>query len=386
MRKTKKTFAFLFLLIITALFTDKTFIVCADAISDSVTEQLNNLDLSKLEQFFNSIFSFEGISFTSYLTNLLSGNYNINFSTIISYVLNVFLNSIIDFMPTFISIISICIFSAIIKQVRNSFLSESVAEIAFYICMCTIAVLLLGQIVNVFNSGKIVIKNIAILSEIMSPIILTLMIAIGGNVSATVYNPAVTFLTNGVINLILYVLFPLIIISFAFSFASNFSSEIKLSKFSDFINSSIKWIIGITATVFGVFLSIQGITSACYDGISIKAVKYTVSNSIPIVGGFLKDGFDLIVAGSVLIKQAIGLSCVFGLFFLIISPVLSIAVFSLMLKLCSAIIETVSDARLSNFCLSITKSLGYVTAVLLLVGFMFFIMVLLMIFSANAFI
>ena len=386
MRKTKKTFAFLFLLIITALFTDKTFIVCADAISDSVTEQLNNLDLSKLEQFFNSIFSFEGISFTSYLTNLLSGNYNINFSTIISYVLNVFLNSIIDFMPTFISIISICIFSAIIKQVRNSFLSESVAEIAFYICMCTIAVLLLGQIVNVFNSGKIVIKNIAILSEIMSPIILTLMIAIGGNVSATVYNPAVTFLTNGVINLILYVLFPLIIISFAFSFASNFSSEIKLSKFSDFINSSIKWIIGITATVFGVFLSIQGITSACYDGISIKAIKYTVSNSIPIVGGFLKDGFDLIVAGSVLIKQAIGLSCVFGLFFLIISPVLSIAVFSLMLKLCSAIIETVSDARLSNFCLSITKSLGYVTAVLLLVGFMFFIMVLLMIFSANAFI
>ena len=181
-------------------------------------------------------------------------------------------------------------------------------------------------------------------------------------------------------------MFPLIIISFTFSFASNFSSEIKLSKFSDFINSSIKWIIGITATVFGVFLSIQGITSACYDGISIKAIKYTVSNSIPIVGGFLKDGFDLIVAGSVLIKQAIGLSCVFGLFFLIISPVLSIAVFSLMLKLCSAIIETVSDARLSNFCLSITKSLGYVTAALLLVGFMFFIMVLLMIFSANAFI
>ena len=360
--------------------------VCADAISDSVTEQLNNLDLSKLEQFFNSIFTFEGISFTSYLTNLLSGNYNINFSTIISYVLNVFFNSIIDFMPTFISIISICIFSAIIKQVRNSFLSESVAEIAFYICMCAIAVLLLGQIVNVFNSCKIVIKNIAILSDIMSPIILTLMIAIGGNVSATVYNPAVTFLTNGVINLILYVLFPLIIISFTFSFASNFSSEIKLSKFSDFINSSIKWIIGITAPVFGVFLSIQGITSACYDGISIKAIKYTVSNSIPIVGGFLKDGFDFIVAGSVLIKQAIGLSCVFGLFFLIISPVLSIAVFSLMLKLCSAIIETVSDARLSNFCLSITKSLGYVTAALLLVGFMFFIMVLLMIFSANAFI
>jgi hypothetical protein len=54
-------------------------------------------------------------------------------------------------------------------------------------------------------------------------------------------------------------------------------------------------------------MTVQGITSASIDGISIRATKYAISNSIPIVGGFLRDGFDIVIAGSVLIKNAVGI-------------------------------------------------------------------------------
>ena len=165
----------------------------------------------------------------------------------------------------------------------------------------------------------------------MSPIILTLMVASGGNVSASIYTPTVAFLSNGIISIFLYLIMPLVALTFIFNMISNFSSSIKLEKFSAVATSLMKWVIGFILTIFTVFLSIQGITSATFDGISIKATKYAISNSVPLVGGLIRDGFDLIIAGSILIKNVVGITGVFALFYTIISPILTIFVFSLML-------------------------------------------------------
>jgi stage III sporulation protein AE len=224
------------------------------------------------------------------------------------------------------------------------------------------------------------------LTEIMSPIIITLMVASGGKVSAGVYRPAVAFLSNGVIEICAKILLPIVGITLIINLISNFSSVIKLNKFSDFTSSIIKWVLGIIITVFSIFMTIQGITSATFDGISIRATKYAISNSIPLVGGFIKDGFDLIVAGNVLIKNTLGIVVVFALVYTILSPVFLILSFSLMLKLVSGITEPISDGRISNFCTSISKSISFLLSIILMVGFMIFVTVLLMIFSANAFI
>lgn len=50
--------------------------------------------------------------------------------------------------------------------------------------------------------------------------------------------------------------------------------------------------IGLSITIFTFFMSAQGLSSAVIDGVSFRAAKYAITNSIPIVGGFLKDGFD----------------------------------------------------------------------------------------------
>lgn len=386
--KNKKIFIilcfWLFVLVILSFFSNIN--VKADDLSDTIKEQLGNLDYTNLENFFNSLNVQGGTSFNSFINLLLEGKYNLDFNSIIGYVLNIFLSDVKNVLPTFLSIIAISIFCAIIKQIKNSFLSDSVAEICFYVCFSAIVALLLVQLIDMFQNTKNIIKNIANLTEIMSPIILTLMIAVGGNVSATVYKPTVAFLSGGIVNIILYVVLPLTALMTVFSVSTNLSQEIKLNKFSDLSSSIIKWVFGIIVCIFTSFLSVQGITSASFDGVSIKAAKYAISNSIPIVGGFLKEGFDLIVAGSVLIKQTIGLACVFALFYLIISPVLYMTAFSLLLKFVAAITETISDIRISNFCLLLSKTITYLIVSLLVVALMFFISTLLMIFSANAFI
>ncbi len=359
----------------------------AETLSESIDSQLENLDLSELENFFNDIEDNpQKGGFIDNIKNLLNGTSNFDYNSLLNYTLQIFFSRVYNLLPIMISIVAIALFSGLINNIKTSFLSDSISDIIFFVCLLTIILLLSSTLISSYENIKNAIENIAKLSEIMSPIIITLMVASGGNTSAAIYTPTVSFLSNGIITIILSFILPLVTCIFIFGIVSNFSKSIKLNKFIQFFESIIKWTLGLIITIFSVFVTIQGITSASFDGISIKATKYTISNSVPIIGGFLKDGFDLIIAGSVLIKNAVGVGVIFSLFYTILSPVLFLGALSLMLKLVASIIEPISDERISNFCMQTSKSITYLNVCILMVGFMFFIIVLLMICSANAFV
>ena len=357
----------------------------ADELSDNINEQLENLDLTKLEEFFNNIEGINSATFNDYLSSLLNGEYKVDSNSIVEYVVNILVTNVKVFIPNLILIVIVSILFSILKNFNTQKLSIATDGTIKLISLMSVFLLVIPTMISFFEIAENIIKSIANMSEIMSPIILTLMVASGGNVSASVYKPVTTFLSNGVINIVLSVILPLVSISFIFALISNFSNNVKLEKFSEVANSIIKWIIGLTSIIFGIFVTIQGLTSATYDGISIKATKYAISNSIPLVGGMLKDSFDLVVAGSVLIKNTIGIIIVFGIFYLVISPVLKMAVYSIMLKIVAGIVDSFGCGNISNFCYTSSKSIGSLIAGTLLSGLMCFITILLMILSVNAF-
>ncbi len=382
--KIKVAILFIIIIFIVPIFSVKT--VCADSLSDTINEQIENIDLSELENFFNNITNLpENINFHDCIFAMISGNFNINFDSLSNYLLSTFFSGIKRCLPTFLSIIAIALFCGLIQKIKSSFIENEIANLITIVCLLSIILIITSEIISIWENAKNTIKNIANLTEIMSPIILTLMVASGGNVSASVYNPSVTFLSNGVINIFLSLIMPLVGLMIIFSVINEFSSTAKLEKFNEVCATIIKWVIGIVVSVFTIFLSVQGLTSATFDGISIKATKYAISNSIPIIGGFIKDGFDLIVAGSILIKSVVGIIGVFALFYTIISPVLYIVFFSILLKLTCAIISPITDSKITNFLSATSKNITYISATLIAVGFMFFITILLITISATAF-
>jgi stage III sporulation protein AE len=180
---------------------------------------------------------------------MLKGEYELNFSSIFEYLIKLCLNKVFILLPSFLSVIAICVFCGITQNFKSSFLSESTSDIIFFICFLFIVLLLSSGIISIYQESKIAIENISKLTQIMSPIILTLMVATGGIVSANVYKPAVVFLSNGVISIFTLIVLPLIGLMLLFSIVSNFSLSIKLNKFIDLASSIIKWIIGIVVTI-----------------------------------------------------------------------------------------------------------------------------------------
>ena len=364
--------------------------VNAESLEENIDEQLENLDLSGIESYLDSLSEEERSIFANGFLSVVSDILNGKVSYTAEDVLQAFFRSMTEefrsLIPHFAIILAIALLCTFVSSARANFLSESIKELIFYVCISAVIVILAADFGALVENSKNTIQKLTNLSQIMMPVIITLMIAGGGNVSAALYKPAVAFLTNGISNIFLNILIPIVGLIVVFSFLSSLSSSLKLGNAQNFLNSLIKWIIGLSVTVFAFFMSAQGLSSAVTDGISFRAAKYAITNSIPLVGGLLKDGFDLIVAGSVLIKNAIGLSSVFLLFSVLLQPVIHLLVFQLALKLFAALIEPIGSERIAATLVSVSKAVSYLLAIVLAVGLMMFISFLLLILSANAFI
>lgn len=358
-------------------------VVKAETLNENIENQLEKIDFSDLSNFFEENGQDD---FVVCLKKLLNGNYDFSFNSIKESIKNLILVNFRSLLPIFLIILGIVLICEIFNIMKGNSLSKQTTQIVNFVCFISVYSLIVFEIIKVFKNTVNIIQNIAKLNEIMSPIILTLMIASGGSVSANIYKPTVTFLSSGITSIFLNILLPIVGIMFIFNILSGISSSIKLDKFIDTISSIFKWIMGISITIFTVFLSIQGLSSASFDGISLKAAKYAISNSIPIVGGFIRDGFDLVIAGSLIIKNAVGLSSLFCFFYMVISPLLFIFTLSTMLKFFAGIIDLFSSVIISSVLIKCSKTLSYLTAIILVVSLIFFITVLLMIVSASSFI
>ena len=124
--------------------------------------------------------------------------------------------------------------------------------------------------------------------------------------------------------------------------------QVQINKISSFMKSSVVWTLGIVLTFFIGFLSLEGTLTASVDGITAKTTKAAVSSLIPVVGKILGDGVDSILGCAVVLKNAVGVIGVIIIIGICINPILKVAFFSIMYSLLSAIIEPISDKKISN--------------------------------------
>ena len=357
-------------------------------INQNVVDQLSQLDFSKLDEILNNLddsYNMFGTgSFQEKIVEIVNGTYFTSFDNVFSAVLNLAFDGLVSIMPILLTIIAVAILCAIITNLKVSN-NGGVNDIVHFVCYSVIILLIVTALVQIMQQTYASLSTMKLLMEASFPILLTLLTAIGAVSSVAIYHPIVAILSGGVTFIFTNVLYPIFILSFIFVVISNLSSTVKLNKFNDFLSSMFKWIVGFILTIFTSFLVIQGISAGKFDSVSIKATKFAVRSYVPIIGGFISEGFDFIILSSILIKNAIGVGVLFIVFLIALAPVIKIVIFKLGLQLVSAIIEPMGNTKLTNFISSCSKILIYPVVILLGVAFMFLITVALIMTTANVF-
>ncbi len=354
-------------------------------LSESVLEQLDELDLKALDEYLSSLEGYDGKGVKERVLEYVNGG-GIGIKDFANEILDVLFGNVKRLLPSFACIAAIALLCGVINGLQSKFLGESTGNVVFFIAYLGALIPVLSVLAECIFSARDSIQSMKQQMELVFPIMLTLMAASGGSVSVAIYKPTVAFLCNVLVGMISEVVFPLTVAIIAFSMASSFFGGIKTDKFSAFFKSTNKWIMGAGVSVFGMFFTVQGITAASYDGIARRAAKYAIGTGVPIVGGFLSGGFDLAVAGSILIKNSLGNFSLFLLACVLFEPLTLLVATNLLLRLTAAITQPFGESKISSFLSDTADNLNYCTAGLLFTAFMYFIVILLLVCSTEMFI
>ena len=357
-------------------------------LEDEIESQISNLDFEVVESVISNMSAsarelFASNSFVDKLNLVISGEYADGSENFFSAVVSIFWSGLKDYLPIIASIVAISILGGMISNLKPTTNGKSIGNIVHFVTYGVIIIFLgttLSQVIGTTTNTLTSVKN---MFDGIFPILMTLLTAVGGTVSVGIYQPAIALLSNVFISLITYVLLPIFIFSMIFSIVGNLSNNVKLDKFVSFLQSSFKWIIGLCFTIFLGFVSIQGVMAGAVDGLSIRTAKYAIKSYIPIIGGYVSDGFSIIMASSVLIKNAVGGVGLFLLLSTVVSPVINLVLFMLALKFMAGLIEPIGDKKIANFVGDISKSLALLIALLVAVSFMYTVLTGLVMCSAN---
>lgn len=357
-------------------------------VNESVDDLLGKLNLTGIQGLIDlltsdqlAVFGFDDI--VKRVRAVANGEYSSDFGSIISYVFALFGADVFEFLPMLIGCLAIVLAYNLVNSVKGKFASEAIERVVYFATGTLAVSLVVGYFSTALVYAVKFIASVKTQINTVSPVLITLMTAAGASSSAGVYTPTVAVLGGGMTSIITYLAFPALLMALVFDIIGSVSTGIKLGKTAEFFRSACKWFLGTAFFLFIAVIGVSGITASVRDGISVRAARFAVSKYVPIIGGYLSQGFDFVMAGNVLIKNAVGSSAV-ALIILCAAPVISkLAVYTLTLKLTAAIAEPLGGDRFGGVLTSVSKSSSMIATVVIAMTFLYVMFLSMIICTGN---
>ena len=338
-----------------------------DSALEEVISGIDEKDFTEITELLNIKFN-ENLSIKDWVILFISGEFSLTLKDV-SELLSSLYNDVITSVSTIVVyIIFIGVFYSIINIINSKNNGKSAKYIIYYICYAVVITLSSGLVFKVFDTAKNSITDMSKVVDGCFPIVLSLNEFLGG-FGVNIIKPltgVVSFFTSVLtINLFL----PLLSTSIVCVVVGNLSETIKLDSLKKTILSFIKWVLGIITVVFTVVIAGQSVVNSQYSGISFKVLKYATGSMIPIVGGFISGGLDVLLSSAILVKNSVGLILVIYVFLNVLSAGVTVLIVSFILKFAVSVAEPILDGRFCKLLNGIGEVLSYLTAVIFICGF-----------------
>ena len=261
-----------------------------------------------------------------------------------------------------VSIIAVIILCSVTESMHDSgnMLSGTFSTVGVLACsgmICT-------SFAAVMESSKTAIEALSAFLAVYIPSFAGIMAASGQTAAATAYNATITVATQLITQLFSVIIFPLSSCIMGVSIAGAINPDIKINSISEAAKRLVNWCLGLLMAVFTGLLSVQGFVAAAADSVSMRAIKFTVSGAVPIVGGAVSDALQTVKSSMTLLKSTTGSFGIIASVTVMLPVVLSVALFRIALMISSAISDSFGTSRLTVLLRSGESVLAIVIAVM----------------------
>ena len=229
-------------------------------------------------------------------------------------------------------------------------------------------------------------ESVGRMSEMMQaifPLMVTLLAAVGGTASSAFYQPAVMAAAGSMTTLISHVTLPFAVSVAVLTMVGSLSDGLRISRLRRLLRQVAEWTLGFGFTVFIGVMTVQGVSAAAVDGVSIRTAKYAMDNFIPIVGGMFADTVDTLVGCSLIVQNAVGALGLILLLGALAAPLLRTVATMFLYRAASAFLQPIGDSPLARGMGEYAEVFSLLFIIQLSVGAMFLLLVAQLLTVAN---
>ncbi|MFK9093232.1 stage III sporulation protein AE [Bacillus salipaludis] len=352
-----------------------------------VDEQLKTLDLAELKQFWEDITNKYGgflpESQKGSLYDFVKGDKKFSFKQWGQGVLKFAFHEFVANGKLLGSLIMLTIFSMFLQSMQNAFEKSAISKVAYSIVYMVLVILALNSFHIAISYTNEAIGTMISFVLALVPLLLALIAASGGLVSAAFFHPVILFLMNMSGMFMQYVILPLLFLATLLSIVSTMSEQYKVSQLAALLRNWSIGLMGLFLTIFLGVISVQGASAAVTDGVAIRTAKFVTGNFIPVIGRMFTDATDTVVSASVLLKNTVGIAGVAILLIIVAFPAIKILMIAFIYKFAAAILQPLGGGPVIKCLDIISKSVIYVFAALGIVSLMFFLSITVIVAAGN---
>ena len=282
------------------------------------------------------------------LNSMLRGESIFNTDNLINNLLDLFLLEMKSALILCVEIISICIVMGILNGLSSSFSSKSISEISLLICSMVIIGMAIESLKVTYNLSQDTVEAMSNTMTVIMPILIGILISTGSITSGTILSPLIIGSITGISFIIKTFILPALFISTILSLINCLTEKNYVNKLAKLIRNLAVGLTGLLLVLLTGIITIQGLLTETSDGLLINTAKFSLSNFIPIIGGFTSDTVELFLRCMTSIKSIIGIFGIILMVLFLIIPILKILSIAIIYKFTAAIAEPVTSSKIAD--------------------------------------
>lgn len=299
-------------------------------------------------------------------------------------LLDVFIREVMVNISLLGQLVILGVFCAFLRIIASSMAGDGAGDAAIMLSLLVLLLIGLHAFRTAVELAGAAIDQMVGFMQAILPVLSTMLAAVGAVTTAAIFHPLIYATVTAIATLMQSVLFPIVYLLGALAVIGSISKEFPIGKLEGLFKTGTVAALTLSFLVFFGVLQVRGAIAPVVDGFAIRTAKFLTGAFVPVIGGKLADALDVIVGGSVLIKNAVGVFGMTTVGAITAFPIVKVFSILAIFRVATALIEPIADPRLVQAMSGLAGGLALLLAGLITVALMFFVAITVVISVGNA--
>ena len=265
---------------------------------------------------------------------------------------------------------TVIIYSAV-KNTGTELAGRGNSDIFSMICVTASVTLIAPELINAFNSAFEAVERTGAFILVFVPLFSGITAALGGFLSAGLYNGMIIAASELLIKLVNTYFMPIISTVSALAAAGSVFMNTSVERIVEMLKKIIVYGLTVTVTLFTGFVSLKCTLSGKADGTATKTAKFMISGFVPIIGGAVTDAYATVRSSMDIIRCTVGTAGTIAVILILLPPVAEIVLYRAVMNIGTAVAEIFSAEPIIKLLKTFDSGLSIALSVLVCYGVMF---------------